>query len=142
MPRFIHAGAILLFGTLLTACEDGVTSIDEDILDCDRVNRYSIGSTVTGSLTSSDCIDPTGVAVDYYRFRVNSGRTVQVTMTSRTIVPYLEILDEDGRLVTDEDEGSEGLSQIEEYLDEGTYYIAASTYEGSEYGDYRLTSDD
>jgi hypothetical protein len=140
MPRYTHAGALLLVGLLAAGCDGSPTFVEENDLDCDRVRSYSIGSAVSGSLSTTDCRLSDGAAVDYYRVRISGERDVRVTMTSNAVDSYVVILDSRGALVAEETEGGYGLSELVAYLRSGTYYIAATSYEDRDYGSYRLVS--
>jgi hypothetical protein len=139
MRRSLFAAApMLLAGALLSGCSDTLTSNNAN-LNCDRVHSISLGSSVSGSLDTGDCQLNDGSAVDYYRFRITTPRTVYVTQQSGTIDPYVAILDEFGNVVAEESNGGGGYSEISGiYLSEGTYYIAAGSYAAGDYGSYQL----
>jgi hypothetical protein len=140
MRRSLYAAALLLSGGLLAGCQDNSIFVGDSNLRCNQVHGYSVGSTVNGSLSPGDCSANDGSAVDYYRFRIGSYRTVQVEMDSNQMDPYVVILDSNGDLVRDETDGGQGYSVVEANLSPGTYYIAASSYQSQELGSYRLTS--
>jgi len=141
MRRSLFAAATLLSGALLSGCNDALLS-NNQYLNCDRVHSISLGSSVSGTLDTGDCQLNDGSAVDYYRFRIGSPRTVYVTQQSNVLDSYVAILDEFGSVVAEEDNGGSGFSEISGiYLPEGTYYIAASTYGPGDYGSYVLDTD-
>lgn len=140
MRRSFSALTLLITTLLLSGCDDGLTNVDDDVLNCDRVRSYSIGSSTSESLSTSDC-ELDGVAVDYYRVQISRGRDVQVTMTADRFDPYVVILDDDGFLVAEEDDFGSGFSEVTTYLSSGTYYVAATSYDYGEYGQYRLRSE-
>lgn len=141
MRRSLLACAALLSGTLLSGCNDALLS-NNQYLNCDRVHSLSLGSGASGSLDTGDCVLNDGSAVDYYRFRISSPRTVYVSEQSSSIDPYVAILDEFGSVVAEEDNGGSGFSEISGiYLPEGTYYIAASSYGPGDYGSYVIDTD-
>jgi len=142
MRRSLFACALLLSGTLLAGCDDLGTLSDNANLDCDRVRSISLGNSTSGSLDSGDCRLGDGSAVEYYRFRISSPRTVYVSEQSNTIDPYVAILDEYGSVVAEEDSGGSGYSEINGiYLPQGTYYIAASSYGPGDYGSFSLDTE-
>lgn len=141
MRRSLFACAVVLSAALLSGCDDSLLS-DNRYLNCDRVRGISLGSSVNESLDTFDCVLNDGSAVDYYRFRISSPRTVYVSQQSSSIDPYVAILDEFGSVVAEEDNGGGGFSEINGiYLPEGTYYIAASSYGPGDYGNYFLDTD-
>lgn len=139
--RRLSAAAPLCLALLAAGCDGGITGIDEEVLGCNRVDRISLGSTTSGTLSTSDCRLSDGAAVDYYRFRIRGGETVRVTITADRVDPYAVILDDQGFLVAEEDEGGAGFSELTAYLSSGTYYIAATSYRPGDYGSYRLRTE-
>ena len=142
MRRSLFGCALLLSGTVLAGCDDLGTLSGNENLNCDQIHGISLGSGTSGTLSTGDCRLGDGSAVDYYRFRISSPRTVYVTQQSGVIEPYVAILDEFGSLVAEEDNAGTGFSEISGvYLPEGTYYIAASSYAAGDYGSYSIDPD-
>jgi hypothetical protein len=139
MRRSLSLLALLVPAALLAACSDS-TFVDNR-LGCDRVHSFSLGSNASGSLDPNDCQLSDGSAVEFYRFRISSYRTVYASLTSNSIDPYIEILDENGNVIAEEDNGGTGYSDLTVDLPAGTYYLAATTYQAGEYGDYSLQTD-
>lgn len=140
MRRTLAACALALSGALLSGCNGDSTFVD-DQLACDRVRSFSIGNDDSGSLSLNDCQLNDGSAVDYYRFTTNGNRLVHVLLTSNTINPYVVIMDRFGNVIDEEDNGGTGFSELTSDLPSGTYYIAATSYEIGEYGEYFLETD-
>ncbi|HEX8904558.1 MAG TPA: hypothetical protein VF771_06935 [Longimicrobiaceae bacterium] len=139
MRRSLSLLALLLPAALLAGC-DSSTFID-DRLGCDRVHSFSLGSDASGSLDPGDCILQDGSAVEFYRFRTGSYRTVYAAISSSNFDPYIQILDRDGFVVAEEDTGGAGYSELTVDLPPGTYYIAATSYRPGDYGTYFLQTD-
>jgi len=140
MRRTLAACALLLSGALLSGCNDNSTFVN-DQLGCDRVRSFSIGNDASGDLSPSDCRLDDGSSVDYYRFSTNGNRVAHILLTSNTINPYVVIMDRYGNVVADEDTGGTGYSEIDVNLPSDTYYIAVTSYDVGEYGDYFLETD-
>lgn len=136
MRRSLSVCALLLSGALLAGCNDS-TFVD-DQLGCNRVRSFNIGNSASGDLTSGDCQLQDGSAVDYYRVNINGNRAVHVFLSSNTINPYVVIMDRNGNVVVEEDNGGTGFSELIADLPSGTYYIAATSYDFGDYGDYLL----
>ena len=136
MRRSLYACALLLSGALLSGCSD--STFVNDQLGCDEVRGFSIGNSTSGHLSTGDCQLQDGSAVDYYRVNISGNRTVHVLLTSDVINPYVVIMDRYGNVVADEDNGGTGYSEILTNLPSGTYYIAATSYDFGDYGDYFL----
>jgi hypothetical protein len=138
MRRSLYACALLLTGALLSGCND--STFVNDQLGCNDVRGFSIGNTASGQLSLNDCQLQDGSAVDYYRVNISSNRTVHLLLTSDVIDPYVVIMDRNGNVVADEDNGGTGFSEILTNLPSGTYYIAATSYTAGDYGSYFLDS--
>jgi hypothetical protein len=127
--------------SLLAGCDSSPTASVPNFLDCDRVESISIGETVNGQLSGSDCVlAEDGTLVDYYTFRVSSSRSVTITMRSNDVDSFLFLIDEDGDLVDYDDDGDPNTelgSRIDVTLPEGRYYIGANAYE-DDAGSYTL----
>ena len=140
-PRYLLAGLAAL---ALAACDSDPTGSLPNVFDCDRVSSYSLGTTLTGALTTSDCVLPVDDSyVDYYRVDVSSARTVSITMRSNDIDSYLILFDENGDVVDfddDSDPNSSYGSRLDVSLDAGRYYLAANSAFVDETGSYTLSS--
>jgi hypothetical protein len=136
MRRSIYACVLALGGGLLAGCSD--STFVSDALGCGDVRSFSIGNSASGRLSTGDCQLQDGSAVDYYRVSISGGRTVHLLLSSSQINPYVVIMDRNGNVVADEDNGGTGYSELLTDLPSGTYYIAATTYDIGEYGDYVL----
>jgi hypothetical protein len=139
MRRALAACALLLSGALLAGCND--STFVNDQLGCDRVRSFSIGNDASGDLSPSDCRLDDGSAVDYYRFTTSGNRAIHILLTSSTINPYVVVMDRYGNVVVDEDNGGTGFSEVLADLPSGTYYIAATSYDVGDYGDYLLETE-
>ncbi|HKO96861.1 MAG TPA: Calx-beta domain-containing protein, partial [Pyrinomonadaceae bacterium] len=66
----------------------------------------SLGQTLNGTLTTSDCIfSGTTRYVDVYDFNGNAGQQISVTMNSSTFDTYLYLLDSGNQLLAEDDDG-------------------------------------
>jgi hypothetical protein len=101
---------------------------------------YTLGSTVNGTLTATDCTFQDGTYVDYYSFILANPRQVTITLRSTQIDAYLVIFSATGTLVEENNNGGGGSdAQIVRTLAPGTYYIAANSFT-LETGGYTLSS--
>ena len=139
MRRALSLLALLVPAALLAGCDSA--TFNDDRIGCDRVHSFSLGSSTNGSLDPSDCVLTDGSAVELYRFRINDFRTVFVSATSSNVDPYVEILDQNGNVIAEEDNGGAGFSELAVDLSSGTYYIAVTTYQPGDYGDFFLDTD-
>jgi hypothetical protein len=136
MRGSLYACALILSGALLSGCSD--STFVNDQLGCDEVRSFSIGSDASGRLSTGDCQLDDGSAVDYYRVSISGNRTTHVLLTSDEINPYVVIMDRYGNVVAEEDNGGTGFSELQTNLPSGTYYIAATSYDVGDYGEYLL----
>jgi hypothetical protein len=112
-----------------------------DQLGCNDIRSFSVGSSSSGRLSSGDCQLEGGSAVDYYRVNVSGNRSLHVLVTSDEINPYVVVMDRFGNVVAEEDNGGTGFSELVTNLPSDTYYIAATSYEIGDYGEYYLETD-
>jgi hypothetical protein len=143
------------FTAMLDTIEIGASSggdDDDDGGDADTGDAESIeyGDTVEGEISDDE-------PVILYTFEGSEGDVVTITMidTSRSgeLDPYIQLVNEDGDVLTDNDDHDDADlpdnfdSQITEFEleDDGTYIIVASRFgqeNGSSEGEYELTLDD
>lgn len=128
----------------LAACVE-VTGPGTVIVD-DRCSAVWVQrpSTVDATLSAWDCTteDGTESYVDYYELTVHETTWVDVYLESYEFDAYLMIFDEWDDLVVEDDDGGESTDAwVTVKLPAGTYYIAATSYDGGERGRYRLYID-
>ena len=136
MRGSLYACALLLSGALLSGCSD--STFVNDQLGCNDVRSFSVGNDASGRLSTSDCLLQDGSAVDYYRVSVSGNRTLHVLLSSDEFNPYVVVMDRFGNVVAEEDNGGTGFSELLTNLPSGTYYIAATSYDIGDYGQYLL----
>jgi len=108
-------------------------------LSCTSATTITAGQTVTGSLTSTDCLVDGAYYTDFYRFTLTQVTTTRIALNSTAFDSYLILRNSAGSLVASDDEGGgNGNALISMQLPAGTYYIEASTYESVETGAYAL----
>jgi hypothetical protein len=147
MRPYVRSAALFLSIIVLSGCGDSVTDpVSENFQNC-GVAPYQLGSTVSGSLTSSDCLlnyqgFQGGEYVDFYGFSIGSSRAVTINMTSNQIDSYLIIWNRaTGAIVAEDDDGSTGVNaRINITLPAGSYVIGATSFDAGEIGPYTLSS--
>lgn len=139
MRRSLSLLALLVPAALLAGCDSA--TFNDSRLGCDRVHSFSLGNTASGSLDPNDCILSDGSAVEFYRFRISTDRVVFASVSSSTIDPYVELIDQNGNVIAEEDNGGQGFSEMTVDLPQGTYYIAVTTFRAGDYGDFFLETD-
>jgi hypothetical protein len=147
MRTHVRTAALCLSVFLLAGCGDsGTDPVAENFQNC-SVAAYQLGSTVSGSLTTSDCLlvyygNQWGEYVDYYGFSLSSSRSVTVNMTSTQVDAYLIIWNRaTGAVVAEDDDGGTGTNaRIITSLPAGNYVIGATSWDAGETGSYTLSS--
>lgn len=109
---------------------------------CARTTAYTLGSTVNGSLATTDCRVSSGEYLDIYTTTLPAAQAVAFTMSSAAVDPWLELYDGSGNIAAfnDDGTGSGTAAQIKVFAPAGNYFLAASSYEPSQVGAYTLSS--
>lgn len=114
------------------------------VLNCANGSRYTIGATVNGSLSSSDCADPGASGrADYYQFTLASAGPVAITVSSTSGVnPRIinAILTPDGTTTHFRFTGLSGSTVVGGNFPAGTYVIVVAASEDNQTSNYTLTS--
>lgn len=133
--------AVVAAAALLAACESNPNDPGDD--PCETQRDYTIGQTVSGSLSSSDCILQDNSYIDFYRFTLSTTREVVITQRSDDFDSYLFLFEADGDPIDSDDDGdplTDLGSQIVVTLSPGTYIIGANSLDANETGTYQLLS--
>lgn len=110
-------------------------------LGCNTPQAYTIGTTVSGSLSTTDCRDGIGTPLDRYDFTLDVGRTITIDMRSVSFDPFLAVFNSEGGVIAYDDDSGEGVnSRITITLPAGAYAIGATGYYASSLGDYTLAT--
>lgn len=110
-------------------------------LGCTTGVPYTIGTPVSGSLSTTDCTNAFATPQDRYDFTLAAGQTVTIDLRSVSFDPFLALFDADGGLIAYDDDGGDGLdSRITVALPAGSYAIGATGYYSSALGDYTLAT--
>lgn len=111
-----------------------------DVLEPCPVQEYTLGTTVNGTLATTDCTFQDGTYVDYYAFALANPRQVTITLRSTQIDAYLVLFSATSAVIEENDDGGGGSdAQIVRTLAPGTYYIAANSF-ALETGGYTLST--
>jgi hypothetical protein len=104
----------------------------------------SVGTSRSGSITSSDLQLGDSTFYDPYTLRVESPGNIRILMSSGEVDSYLLLLDEnEERLIVEDDDSGGGINQIDalivQNIARGCYVLYANTLE-PETGNYTLTT--
>jgi hypothetical protein len=114
--------------------------------ECDvatPAGTITLGQTINGSLTGSDCLAPDGSRADLYRLTIQEPTHVSMLMQSTAFDAYIVLLDADGDVIGEDDDSAGGSNAgLSGVLNAGTYYVAANSAAAGESGAYSLTVDE
>jgi hypothetical protein len=107
---------------------------------CTELDQVEVGSFVTGTLSTSDKVAPSGAYYDMYGLQLAAQQEVQIDLSSNEFDTYLYLYESDGTLVDSNDDfGDELDSSLTVTLTAGCYRIEASSYGAGETGAYSLS---
>lgn len=125
----------------LAACVEVTGPATVVVDDVCNARYVSIGSTISASLSGYDCVtaDDTESYVDYYELTIFETTWVDLYLESYDFDAYLMVFDEFDELIVEDDDGGESTDAwLTVKLPPGRYYIAATSFDGGETGNYRL----
>jgi uncharacterized protein (TIGR03437 family) len=107
------------------------------------MSPISIGQTISGSLTSSDCRSITRGAGDYYAdryyFNAAAGQSISITVPTRDYDEYLYLIGPDGSVLASADSPPIPSSGLLSLPASGRYIIEVTSYSSNRSGNYTLT---
>ena len=113
---------------------------DSPFAGCSTGQAYAIGTTITESLATADCVATTGSRLDRHDFTLTEARTITINLQSSAFDAYLFLFDANGVVIREDDDGGDGLnSRIVITLPPGSYSIGASSLSPG-FGTYVLTT--
>lgn len=106
---------------------------------CDATTPISIGQSVTGTITSTDCRLADTSYADKYVLMLSESTPVRVSMIG-TVDAYLILQDAaSGAIIAEDDDGNGSTNaRIEQVVPAGRYVIVATTFGPNDFGDYQL----
>lgn len=138
-PWHILAVALLV----LWGCDDGPTAAEPV---CGEAPAVELGLPLQGRLSSGDALFQ-GALIDYYSLRLTDSTSVEVTLTSSQLDPFLYLFGPDGRLAAQAfdslgtAEGQAESATIERRLPPGCHLLGASSWRRGGRGAYTLRAD-
>lgn len=110
-------------------------------LGCLTPQPYTLGTTASGTLSRTDCIDTFDTPIDRYDFTLTTTATITIDLRSVSFDPFLTLFNETGELIAYDDDSGEGVNaRIGILLPAGTYAIGATGYYATSLGDYTLNA--
>jgi hypothetical protein len=125
-----------------SAAKEGKAALEITPKDhvCNHFGSISCGQTVTGTLTTQDCLLNDGSRIDFWEFQGTDGQTATVTLTSSQVDTYVFLLNPGAQTVAQSDTGGGGTNARVAYPlnATGTWTIGANAAP-NETGNYTLT---
>jgi hypothetical protein len=134
MSKLQGTFASVLAACLLTACSDATDPSAATFNGC-PVTRYTIGSTVSGSLRAGACMFNHAGTIKYlnqFGFSVTAARSITIDMVATgDLDPYLVVWNRTtGATVAQDDGGGTGQSiRLTHSFEPGNYVIGATSYQ-------------
>lgn len=101
------------------------------------------GQTQGTALSQYACRLADGNFADIWRLELNARRSLRIDLTSSQFDALLVLVDPDINVITEDDDGGEGVnSRILWTLEAGTFFIVATSFSAGETGDYQLAVQD
>ena len=98
--------------------------------NCNVVQPYAFGTTVSGTLAPGDCIANGGSWMDLHRFTLASARTIWIDLMSEDVDAYLFLFDAAGAPLAARDDGGRFRdARLFISLPAGTYSIGAAAFD-------------
>jgi len=108
------------------------------------VGEAACDGTVAGEITAGDCPLGDGSNIDLWELTLDERKAVNIELESLEFDPYLILVDQNCvQVVANNDcpNGELGTSCVQAWLDPGTYYIVANTFNPAETGAYDIRVD-
>ena len=106
---------------------------------CDATTPITVGQTVTGTITSTDCRLADTSYADKYVLTLTESAPIRIAMIG-TVDAYLVLQDAvSGAVIAEDDDGNKATNaRIEQVIPAGRYVIVATTFGPNDFGDYSL----
>ncbi|SRR6266498_2596980 len=124
-----------------------VTAVDP----CQFIKAYTVGQTVTGTLSSGDCVPGIPFYYDLYDLTLSAPQSLRITMrwsgppSTDTLDAWVELyrFNDDRRVGFDDDSvpGEQQNSQLDIILPADHYFIGATSFGPFDTGPYTLSSE-
>ncbi len=76
---------------------------------CLETAPITVGQTINGNLTATDCVLDDTTLIDFYSFNGNSGQAIWISNMSGEFDSFLYLLDADGNIIDANDDSGDGL---------------------------------
>jgi hypothetical protein len=133
-----RTGTITIVGQTFTVTQAGA--------DCSLTPMpISVGQTINGELTLSDCLSGVTterISADRYSFSASAGDQVSILLVSEAFIPYLYLIAPDGTPIAEAVAGIPQEGGLFTLPSSGTYIIEASVFLNDAKGNYTLTLSD
>ena len=138
----LTAGTYIAWATSFSSRVTGAYSLTftQSPPACSSANTITLGQTVSGVLSTSDCQLGNGSYADRWEFTMASAAAATVSMTSTAFDAFLILSNSAGNVIASNDDGGGGTnSRIVQALAAGTYTVWANSYTAGATGSYQLS---
>src|SRR5688572_18155577 len=107
---------------------------------CAVARPILVGQTLSGTLSAADCRLADQTVLQAFRVSLNSTTTLEIQMVSSVVDPYLFVLNAQGTVLAEDDDGGAGVNaRVLRSFPAGEYIILANTFDANSYGAFQLT---
>ncbi len=107
---------------------------------CTPGTDFVLGETVTGEISSSDCLVDFGLVADSFGINLADETAISILLKSSDMEPFVILRDANGiDIAIGFDEMRDGSARIRESLNPGSYALFATTFSFPAQGSYQLT---
>lgn len=129
--------------TATTGSLPAVTFTANGFDPCANPAAHTLGTTVAGSLSATDCRLPDGSFVDFYTITIPTGGTYIFNQSSTSFDTYLALLTPTFFVIgINDDFGALGAtdSRVKVIVPAGNYLVGANSLDANKFGNYSLVS--
>lgn len=107
---------------------------------CLTIRPLTVGQTFSGTLAAADCKLADNSAIQNFTFTLTTETVLEIEMTSTVVDPYLYVLDANGKILAEDDDGGPGINaRVLHLFPAGKYFVVANTFDANSYGPFQLT---
>jgi hypothetical protein len=137
----LPAGRYAVFITSASWPATGSYTLTVDQIVCDETGSLEFGTSASGTLDTTDCVDADGRYRDLWNFGLDAETAVQLDMKSASFDAFLILEDSLGNEVARNDDGGAGSdARLSVTLQAGSYRVVATSFAPWTTGDYSLSA--
>ncbi len=137
----VAAGTAVITATIDGVAATSIITVSIPVSQrCDATQPIAVGQTISGSITSTDCLLADGAYADKYVLTLAQAAPIRISEIA-TVDAFLILQDATtGAVIADNDDGNGSTNaRIEQVVPAGRYVITATSFSPAEFGDYVLS---